>query len=472
MILKKAILDNLEHIPTDCQISAVENIVDFIEDREAKNLFVLKGYAGTGKTSIISALARSLHVFRHKTVLMAPTGRAAKVLSTYSGFNARTIHKCIYKLESTKDQSSKFVLNFKKYENSLFIVDEASMISNEYASGNIFGSGRLLEDLLEFVFGNKNCKILIVGDTAQLPPVNTELSPALDDNYLRSMGFKTYCSELTSVVRQAHESGILLNATKLRHNINSDTCLDFPKLTISNFADVADVSGADLLEILEDSFSKYGIEETKIITRSNKMANRYNEGIRSRILWKEEEISTGDLLMVVKNNYSWLDQNSPIDFIANGDIIEIKRVGRISDIYGYRFADITIVFVDYPELELEVKVVLDSLTYDGPAMPEKFYRELYEKLIEDYSDMKDAKKIHEAILNDDYFNALQIKFAYAVTCHKSQGGQWKSVFIDYGWLKKEMINKEFYRWLYTAFTRATDKLYLVNFDKLFFNDTV
>lgn len=468
MMLKNTILDSLGHTPTGCQIACIGNLVDFLEDRSPRTLFVLKGYAGTGKTSLISALAKSLHVFRHKTVLMAPTGRAAKVLSSYSGFNAATIHKCIYKRESTKDHNSKFILNYKKFKNTLFIVDEASMISNELVSGNIFGSGRLLEDLLDFVFGNDNCKLLLVGDTAQLPPVNTVLSPALDESFLISLGFKTYCSELTEVVRQADESGILINATALRKDIKAEHCDEFPKLIIENFEDVQAVRGAELLELLEDSFYKYGVEETKIITRSNKFANRYNEGIRSRILWKEEEISTGDLLMVVKNNYSWLDENAPIDFIANGDIIEIKRVGRISDLYGYRFADITVGFVDYLELELDVKVVLNTLTHDGPAMPEKYYADMYEQLQDDYSELKDSNRRHQVILNDKFFNALQIKFAYAVTCHKSQGGQWKTVFIDYGWLKKEMINKEFYRWLYTAFTRATERLYLVNFDNLFF----
>ncbi len=467
MMLQNTIIDKLGHIPTECQVICIGNLVDFIEDSSTRTLFVLKGYAGTGKTSLISALAKSLHFFRHKAVLMAPTGRAAKVLSSYSGFNASTIHKCIYKSESTKDQNSKFVLNYKKFKNTLFIVDEASMISNEFVSGNIFGSGRLLEDMLEFVFSNVNCKLLIVGDTAQLPPVNTELSPALDENFLQSLGFKTYYSELTSVVRQANESGILINATSLRKDINSDFCEDFPKLKAENFEDVQVVGGADLLEMLEDSFSRYGVEETKIITRSNKYANRYNEGIRSRILWREEEISAGDLLMVVKNNYSWLDETIPIDFIANGDIIEIKRVGRISDVYGYRFADITIRFADYPKIELDLKVVLNTLTHDGPALSEKFYSDLYEQLREDYREVEDSNKIHAAILNDKFFNALQVKFAYAVTCHKSQGGQWRSVFIDYGWLKKEMINKEFYRWLYTAFTRATEKLYLINFDKAF-----
>ncbi len=469
MFINKTVLEYLNHAPTKSQVVAIENLIKFLDDKSRESVFILKGYAGTGKTSLISALTKTCRLIKQKTVLMAPTGRAAKVLSSYADYNATTIHKCIYRKESTKNPDSKFVLNFKKFKNTLFIVDEASMISNDNTGGSFFGSGRLLEDLLQFVFNNDNCKLILVGDTAQLPPIGTILSPALDKSRLEMLNFNVYISELTDVVRQATESGILSNATILRYAINNNTGSDFPKLLTDDFIDIKAINGSELLDFLESSISGYGIEETKIVTRSNKYANKYNAGIRTQILWKEEEISTGDLLMVVKNNYSWLDENSPIDFIANGDIIEIKRIRNIQEIYGHRFADMTVSFIDYPELEIDVKVILDTLNIDGPAMSNNYYKELYSQLNEDYQHIEDSKKRHEAIMNDNYFNALQVKFAYAFTCHKSQGGQWKSVFIDYGWLTKEMVNIEFYRWLYTAFTRATEKLYLVNFDKSFFD---
>ncbi len=470
MFIKNTILEELKHVPTESQIQAAELISEFLDDRDKFSVFVLRGYAGTGKTTLISALIRICELIKKKTVLMAPTGRAAKVLSSYSGHSASTIHRSIYRKESTKDSSSGFVINFKKVSNSIFIVDEASMISNLDTSGGYFGSGRLLDDLLQYVFNNDACKLIIVGDTAQLPPVGTKLSPALDENYLEAMSFKTYVAELTEVVRQANDSGILTNATMLRDLISEDKCDSLPLLNIKDFDDVIRISGQELINEIENSYSSFGLEETKIITRSNYYANRYNQGIRAQILWKEEEVSMGDLLMVTKNNYMELGEDAPVDFIANGDVVEVKRVGAMQEIYGYRFRDLVVIFQEYPEFELDVKVVLDSLTVTGAAMPDDYHKKLYEQLSEDYQEITDSNKRHEAIMGDKFFNALQVKFAYAVTCHKSQGGQWKSVFIDHGVLQNAVIDVEFYRWLYTAVTRATERLYLVNFSKEFFGE--
>lgn len=472
MFIKNIILQNLKHTPTKSQTATIDKLIGFFDDRDKQTVFILKGYAGTGKTTLISALTKTMQLIKQKTILMAPTGRAAKVLGLYADSMASTIHKCIYRKQSTQNYDSGFVLNYKKYKQTLFIVDEASMISNENLSGGFFGSGNLLNDLLQFVFSNDNCKLIIAGDTAQLPPVGTTLSPALDPIFFKSQGYKVYLSELTDVVRQESDSGILTNATLLRQNINLDNCNDYPKLQTDGFADIVKANGAELQDVLEESFSNYGIDETKIITRSNKYANKYNLGIRSRLLWKEEEVSSGDLLMVVKNNYSQLDEKSPIDFIANGDIVEVKRIRNYQEIYGYRFADVLIGFADYPDFEIESKVLLDSLSVESPAMPQSYYKDIYEKLNEDYQDISDAKKRHESILKDDYFNALQVKFAYAITCHKSQGGQWKCVCIDYGWLNADMVNTDFYRWLYTAMTRASDKIYLINFDEKFFDNDI
>ncbi len=464
------ILANLTHNPTLGQTQAADNLLSFLHDPEKFCLFLLKGYAGTGKTTLISALINTLSDFKIKTVLMAPTGRAAKVLSSYSGKSAYTIHKCIYRKKSSKQPNSDFGLNFNKYKDTVFIVDEASMIGNTDLSGSVFGSGRLLEDLLSFVFNDNNCRLILVGDTAQLPPVNTLLSPALDKKYLESLNMKVYESELSEVVRQATESGILFNATNLRNNLDIIQT-DIPKLTTAGFTDIIRTSGNELLEEIENCYSNYGEGETKIICRSNKTAGKYNLGIRNRIMWKEEEITNGDLLMVVKNNYSWLPENAEIDFIANGDIVEVVRVGKKYELFGRRYVDLIVKFVDFPELEIEAKAILDTLSNDLPAMDNNYYKELYEILNIDYADIPDRKKRNEAILADPYFNALQIKFAYALTCHKSQGGQWKAVFVDHGYIKPEELGAEdkyaFTRWLYTAVTRATEKLYLVNFSKDF-----
>ncbi|MCK9256044.1 MAG: AAA family ATPase [Bacteroidales bacterium] len=469
--LNKQVLEGIDHIPTQDQALAINELNNFLTSKEKHCVFLLTGFAGTGKTTLISALINALNKNKIKTVLMAPTGRAAKVLSSYSKKPAFTIHKCIYRKKSSKNSDNKFNLNFNNHKDTIFIVDEASMISNQDFSESIFGSGRLLDDLFAFVYNDNNCRLILVGDSAQLPPVGTNLSPALDYNYIEAYGFQVYKSNLSEVVRQDQDSGILENASNLRLNLESKN-ISLPKLKTS-LPDVEYITGSDLLEELESSYSKYGEDETKIICRSNKTALQYNLGIRNRILWRDEEISQGDQIMVVKNNYSWLAENEKIDFIANGDILEVKRIGRTQEIYGHKYIDLSLQFVDYPEIEIDAKAILDSLHSEKAAMDNDYYKNLYQLLQEDYSEISDSKKRQEKILEDPFFNALQVKFAYAVTCHKAQGGQWKSVFIDHGYINFDELSEEgiyaLNRWLYTAITRASEKVYLVNFAKQFLN---
>jgi exodeoxyribonuclease-5 len=474
-MLKHFLVDKIStklgHQPTSGQNIAISNLLSFLNDKEKFCIFTLKGYAGTGKTSLISAFINVLSDMKVKTVLLAPTGRAAKVLSSYSGHTASTIHKCIYRKKTTKKVDSGFSLNFNIHKDTVFIVDEASMIGNSDFSGSAFGSGRLLDDLLSFVFNDNNCRLILLGDTAQLPPIGTNLSPALDKGYLESLGMKIYNTELNEVVRQDEESGILFNATKIRQMITNED-FNLPKFITDSFNDICSISGTELLEEIESCYSKYGEHETKVICRSNKYANKYNLGIRNQIMWKEEDISHGDLLMIVKNNYSWLPENAEIEFIANGDIVEVLRIGRRQELYGHNYIDLTVSFTDYPELEIEVKAIIDTLNIDAPSMDNNYYKELYQQLQIDYDHISNSQKRHEEILKDPYFNALQIKFAYAVTCHKSQGGQWPAVFIDHGWFDENTMSAEntyeLLRWFYTAITRATEKLYLVNFKKELF----
>ncbi len=465
---KEQISTKLGHIPTASQDNAIEQLLHFMNDQEKFCTFILTGYAGTGKTSLISALINVFTEMKINTVLLAPTGRAAKVLSNYSGKMSKTIHKCIYRMKSTKKPESRFSLNFNNHKDTIFIVDEASMIGNIDFGNNIFGTGRLLDDLLSYVFNDNNCRLILIGDTAQLPPINTNISPALDKDYIQSLGMKVYISNLNEVVRQSKESGILANATKIREMI-SENNFELPQFETEQFPDIESINGTELLDELESCYTKFGEHETKVICRSNKYSNKYNSGIRNRIMWKEEDISHGDLLMVVKNNYSWLPEKAEINFIANGDIIEVLRIGKRYEIYNHTYVDLTVVFVDYPTLEIELRVLIDTLYIDTPSMDNNYYKELYQQLQIDYNHIKDNSKRHEEILKDPFFNALQVKFAYAITCHKSQGGQWPAVFIDHGWLNFDNMNTEenyeFLRWLYTAITRATKKLYLVNFKK-------
>ncbi len=472
---EKRLYDLLGCVPTGGQKEAANLLYTFMGDRDKLCTFLLKGYAGTGKTTLISAFIKLLAELKINTVLLAPTGRAAKVLSNYSGHSASTIHKCIYRKKSTADPNGNFSINFNKFKNTVFIVDEASMIGNAPNAENTFGSGRLLDDLFAFVFNDNNCRLILLGDSAQLPPVGTSISPALDEFYLCAYGLTFYSYELSEVVRQDADSGILLNATDLREMMTREN-FQFPSLRTKGFPDIYSITGAELIDEIENSYSRYGSDETRIICKTNKYANRYNMGIRNRILWREEELSYGDLLMVVKNNYSWLPENADIDFIANGDMLEVRKVRHHYELYGHRYVDLEVRFVDFPDLEIEVKALLDTLSIDAANMPGSYYKELWEQLEVDYQDITDTKKRHEAILKDPYYNALQIKYAYALTCHKSQGGQWKSVFVDHGWINKDEITEEgkfeFLRWLYTSITRATERLYLVNFDKDFLADEV
>ncbi len=433
-----------------------------------ESVFILKGYAGTGKTSIISAFVQSLDKMKVRFQLMAPTGRAAKVLSHSSGFPAYTIHKEIYRQKSGSNMFSGFGLGFNKRGDTVFIVDEASMISNEFAPNSMFGSGRLLNDLLQFVFSRNNCKLILIGDTAQLPPVNTDLSPALDATELSAMGMHVSEHEMTEVIRQARDSGILMNATALRKRLISNPN-GLPQFNTTPYPDIERITGNELVDTLETEYDRHGMDEVKVVCRSNKNANIYNQGIRNQILWREEELSPGDLLMVVKNNYTWLPEKAPIEFIANGDMVEIVRLKNATDMYGHRFQDAELRFVDYPELEIEARLLLDTLEINSASLPGEESRKLYEDVKLDYQHL-DAKKQREAMRKDPFLNALQVKYAYAMTCHKSQGGQWHSIFIDQGYVTEDMMGVSYYRWMYTAITRATSKVFLVNFPDDYFTE--
>ena len=467
--VEKYLRQYFEHEPTQSQDYLLKYLPDFLLHPEKDEILLLKGYAGTGKTSAMRAVVNTLAEFNLKSVLLAPTGRAAKVLSNLTRKQAYTIHKKIYRQKSGKDGFGSFVLNKNLHVNTFFIVDEASMISNTSLDSSIFGSGKLLEDLMYFIYEGKRCKLILIGDTAQLPPVGKELSPALDKNELEFHGFEIQEFFFNEVVRQSANSGILWNATLIRSALERNSSA-IPKLKLTGFPDINYITGSDFLEILSDSYDKKGVEESVVVVRSNKQANRYNAGIRSRILWREDEISVGDLMMVVKNNYFWMSDNELIDFIANGDIFEILKIYGYTERYGRRYADIRMRFIDYADAELDVKIVLDTLKIESASMSSEENKELFFLIAEDYSEMPTKKKRFEAIRKDPFFNALQVKFSYAITCHKAQGGQWKNVFIDPGYFTQEMMSNEYLRWLYTAFTRATSRLYLVNFNKLFLQE--
>ncbi len=460
------LVKNLGHIPTDGQEQVIQALGGYLfapEDR----ILLIKGYAGTGKTSLVASLVKSLVHYRFRTVLLAPTGRAAKVLSRYSEADAYTIHKKIYRQKSSVEGFGEFSLAPNLHRNTLFIVDEASMISNQSLDISIFGSGRLLDDLISYVFSGSGCKLILLGDDAQLPPVGFDQSDALDPKYLERYGFPVDEYYLDEVVRQTLDSGILYNATRLRKKIKPDVH-GFPGLTSDKFDDFVSVTGETLTDSLESSYSSVGQEETIVLCRSNKLANRYNKGIRSTILQYDEDIRMGDLVMVVRNNYHWLKDSPEVDFIANGDILEIQRVRGTRELYGFDFRDLQVRFTDYRVMEFEAKAMLDTLYSDGPGLEKDRTRKFYADVSEDYQHMKGKKHKNDAIREDPFYNALQLKFAYAITCHKAQGGQWKHVYIDQGWQTEENLDREYYRWLYTAITRATEKVFLVNFKPEFF----
>ena len=466
--IEKILGQKLGHHPTGDQLTAMKALASYLAENNNDSIFLLTGYAGTGKTSLISAVVHTLAGFNISSVLLAPTGRAAKVLASYTHMPSYTIHKHIYRQRSSVDGSGRFELDRNRQRDTFFIVDEASMISCESNEASVFGSGRLLDDLLEFVYQGRNCKLVLVGDTAQLPPVGSVLSPALSMHDLSMYGFNIERAELREVVRQSRESGILMNATSIRKRVAGND-LTTPQFDLEGYDDILRINGDTLLEELEEAYSFAGIDGTVIIVNSNRMANKYNQGIRNRILYREEEISSGDMLMIVKNNYFWAGEEEKLDFIANGDIAMIKKVVRKEERYGFRFADLMLDFIDY-STELEVKVLLDTLGSESASLSSDQNRMLFEGVLEDYAHLKTKKKRFEALRDDPFYNALQVKFAYAVTCHKAQGGQWERVFVDQGMFNRKEPTMDYLRWLYTAITRATGRLYLVNFLPAFFGD--
>ncbi len=466
-IIYNSLCKNLGNIPTDDQSLALKKIASYIVENSNDVIFLLTGYAGTGKTSVISSAVKTLDILRMRTVLLAPTGRAAKVLGSYSGKQAFTIHKKIYKQKSSKDGMGSFILDRNLQKNTYFIVDEASMISNKTSETSLFGSGKLLDDLIEYVYSGTDCKLILVGDSAQLPPVGSILSPALDPKELGGYGFGLRSAELKQVVRQSQTSGVLMNATGVRLQI-AENNIRHPSLDCVNFSDVIRLRGDDLIEELSVAYGACGLEGTIIVVNSNKQANRYNQGIRNRIFYREEEISPGDIVMIVKNNYYLVeDDDEGPGFIANGDIAEVKKIKRYEERYGFRFAEMTLYFPDY-DFEVESKVMMDVLHLDSPSLPAEKNSELFRSIQADYLHLKSRRKQYEAVRSDPWFNALQIKFAYAVTCHKAQGGQWERVFIDQGMFNRNPITMDYLRWFYTALTRSTDRVYLVNFSEDFF----
>jgi exodeoxyribonuclease-5 len=459
--------ENLGHDATESQEKMIELLAGFIGPGNEMEIMLVNGYAGTGKTTLVRALVRTLDHYRRRYVLLAPTGRAAKVLTSYTGRAAYTVHKKIYRQKTAKDGLGIFVLDRNLSANTLFIVDEASMIANQEQEMKIFGTGRLLDDLIEFVYSKEGCKLVLIGDTAQLPPVGLDISPALDPKILEEYDLTVHKGFLDEVVRQSRGSGILMNATSLRKSLDRSSW-DWPRFNCDDYPDVIRIAGNDLIEEISDAYDRSGMGNTIIVTRSNKRANQFNQGIRNRILWREEEINKGDLIMVVRNNYYWTQDDPDLEFIANGDIAEIVEIKGGQERYGLRFADVCLRFADYNDRELDVKIMLDTLSIESASLGFEENRQLYFNILEDHPELKSKKKKYEKVREHPFYNALQVKFAYAVTCHKAQGGQWDTVFVDQGFIREDMIDREYYRWLYTALTRATRNLYLVNFSDKYF----
>jgi ATP-dependent exoDNAse (exonuclease V) alpha subunit len=456
------------HQPNAQQTELFGKLHRFLLSDEGHECFILRGYAGTGKTTVVGALVQALKYYNYKSVLLAPTGRAAKVITNYSGRKAFTIHKRIYRKKSAVNMDEAFKLNDNLATNTLFIVDEASMISDEHSG---FNGSTLLLDLLKFVYNGRNCKLMLVGDTAQLPPVGSIDSPALDSKLMTDkFMLEVHSYELTDVLRQQQDSGILYNVTEVRDIIRREE-EDYPQIVTEGYKDVIRMTGADLEEELSTAYHKYGYDGTLIICRSNKNANQYNMQIRNRILMREEELTGGDQLMIVRNNYFWLqsEEEGSTAFIANGDIVKLRKVRRMEEMYGFRFADVQLEFIDYAEDPvLDCKILIDTLYSEAPALTPDNQKRLYLEAMKDYDHIHNKREKHEQLKLNPYYNALQVKFAYAITCHKAQGGQWEAVFVDQGYLTEEMVNTDFLRWFYTACTRATEKLFLVNFNEKFF----
>ena len=498
--LKYKILQQFGFPPTQEQAHALEVFAEFLTDRDPHAVMILRGSAGTGKTTLSGAIVRTLKEIRQKVMLLAPTGRAAKVFSLNSGSPAYTIHRRIYREKSFSGVEGQFNLNDNLYTDTLFMVDEASMIANMGLGGMSFGSGCLLDDLVHFVYQGRNDRLLLIGDKAQLPPVGEEESPALHAAMLEGYGLKVYECDLNEVLRQSEESGILYNATMIRQMITHDDITQLPKIHFAGYSDIKPMPGAELIEALADSYHHVGLDDTIVVTRSNKRANIFNQGIRNMVLDREEELSQGDILMIVKNNYYWMEEerkkikekeieerrvksegtepgtathkvqsskfqvqsNDIPAFLANGDRAKVLKVRRRIDLYGFRFATLLLQFPDYDNYELEATVLLDTLTSEAPALTHEQQEQLFHQIEEDYQDIPLKADRMKAIRQDQFFNALQVKFAYAVPCHKAQGGQWAHVYVDQGYMTDDMLNPDYIHWLYTAFTRATEMLYLVN----------
>ena len=470
--LKYKILQQFGFPPTQEQAHALEVFAEFLTDRDPHAVMILRGSAGTGKTTLSGAIVRTLKEIHQKVMLLAPTGRAAKVFSLNSGSPAYTIHRRIYREKSFSGVEGQFNLNDNLYTDTLFMVYEASMIANMGLGGMSFGSGCLLDDLVHFVYQGRNDRLLLIGDKAQSPPVGEEESPALHAAMLEGYGLKVNECDLNEVLRQSEESGILYNATMIRQMITHDDITQLPKIHFAGYSDIKPMPGAELIEALADSYHHVGLDDTIVVTRSNKRANVFNQGIRNMVLDREEELSQGDILMIVKNNYYWMEEerksnnklqsNEIPAFLANGDRAKVLKVRRRIDLYGFRFATLLLQFPDYGNYELEATVLLDTLTSEAPALTHEQQGQLFHQIEEDYQDIPLKADRMKAIRQDQFFNALQVKFAYAVTCHKAQGGQWAHVYVDQGYMTDDMLNPDYIHWLYTAFTRATEMLYLVN----------
>ena len=460
--LKYRILQSFRLTPTAEQTTAISVFADFMSSRDSQAMMVLRGSAGTGKTTLAAAIVRGMMALKQNLVLMAPTGRAAKVFSLYAGCPAYTIHRRIYRQKSLEGG---FDLNFNGAHDTLFIVDEASMIAN--------GETPLLDDLIRFVYNDRNCRLLLIGDRAQLPPVGEQESPALQTSVLRCYGMTVFEADLNEVLRQSQASGILFNATRIRgerrefrgeRREERGERILMPQVRLMGFSDIQIVPGDELIESLATSYSHVGVDDTIVITRSNKRANIYNQGIRNSVLDREDELCRGDRLMIVKNNYYWIEESREqcLDFIANGDMVVVQRVRHIHEMHGFRFADITMTFPDYDDYELTATTLLDTLTSEAPALTREQQDKLFASVMADYADIPLKADRMKKVKEDRYYNALQVKFAYAVTCHKAQGGQWQHVYIDQGYMTDDMLNSDYLHWLYTAFTRATEKLFLDN----------
>ena len=501
--LKYRILQNFGFEPTTDQTHAIEVFTHFMTERDERVVMILRGSAGTGKTSLAGAIVRTLQQLQQKVTLLAPTGRAAKVFSLNANQPAATIHRTIYREKAFTGLDGKFNLNVNLFRDRLFMVDEASMI-NLSSNNTTFGSGCLLDDLIQYVYNDRNCRMLLVGDKAQLPPVGEEESPALRSDVLRAYGLTVYECDLNEVLRQSQDSGILYNATVIRQMITHDEVTQLPTIRFNGFADISIVPGDELIERLASSYSEVGIDETMVITRSNKRANVFNQGIRNMVLGREEELTTGDMLMVVKNKYKNTPTPSPslkgslnnatnnvnslttqatrqvtqlpsgggkeiekpvLTFIANGDRAVVRRVRDVREFYGFRFADVSLEFPDYDNAEEEMTVILDALMTEAPALTQEQNEQLFQHVLEDYEDIPLKADRMKKVREDEYYNALQVKFGYAITCHKAQGGQWAHIYLDQGYMTDEMLTPDYIHWLYTAFTRATEHLYLVNWPK-------